>query len=57
MDRITSNGGYKAHVKKHRGILTGLIKKALDSRFRSAADTPDDVAGHILSFWTPPGGY
>ena len=55
VDTITKSGGYKAHVKKHRRILTGLVKKALESRFRS--DVPDDVASHALSFWTPPGGY
>ena len=55
VDMITKDGGYKAHVKKHRRILTGLVKKALESRFRS--DVPDDVASHALSFWTPPGGY
>ena len=46
--------GYEAHVKKHRRIIMGIIKKALESRFRCATD---DVAGHILPYWTPPGGY
>ena len=53
VDTITKNGGYKAHVKKHRRILTGYIKKLQSQEGRHL---PDDVAPHVLSFWTPPGG-
>ena len=54
VDTITKNGGYKAHVKKHRRILTGYIKKLQSQEGRRL---PEDVASHVLSFWTPPGGY
>ena len=54
VDMITKNGGYKAHLNKHRRILTGYIKKLQSQEGRRL---PDDVASHVLSFWTPPGGY
>ena len=54
VDTITKSGGYKARVKKHRRILTGYIKKLQSQEGRRL---PDDVAPHVLSFWTPPGGY
>ena len=34
---------------------TKMLPKARTSRFRP--DVPSDVASHVLSFWTPPGGY
>ena len=42
-------GGWPAYVLNHKRILVGLVTKC--------RPMPADVAGLIVDFWTPPGGF
>ena len=42
-------GGWPAYVLNHKRILVGLVTKC--------RPVPADVAGLIVDFWTPPGGF
>ena len=42
-------GGWPAYVLHHKRILVGLVTKC--------RPVPADVAGLIVEFWTPPGGF
>ena len=42
-------GGWPAYVLNHKRILVGLVAKC--------RPVPADVAGLIVDFWTPPGGF
>ena len=42
-------GGWPAYVRNHKRILVGLVTKC--------RPVPADVAGLIVDFWTPPGGF
>ena len=42
-------GGWPAYVRNHKRILVGLVTKC--------RPVPADVAGLIVEFWTPPGGF
>jgi hypothetical protein len=54
-DKLVAAGGYKAHVKKHRILLSSIVDKVVESKFGRRA--PQEVCAHVVTFWTPPGGF
>ena len=42
-------GDWAAYVAQHKGVLAGLVTKC--------KPMPDDAAGLVVEFWTPPGGF
>jgi hypothetical protein len=67
LDRVGAAGGWDEFVASHRARLVGLVGKlsakhrgdALESESDAALlrILPADAAGHVVAFWTPPGGY
>ena len=54
-DKLVAAGGYKAHVKKHRILLSSVVDKVVEAKFGRRA--PQEVCAHVVTFWTPPGGF
>ena len=49
-DRVKAAGDWNAYARQHQRLLAGLVRKC-------AQRLPGDAARHVVSFWTPPGGY
>ena len=54
-DRVVAAGGYDALVKQHRKILASVVGKVVEAKFGRRA--PREVCAHVVTFWTPPGGF
>ena len=54
-DRVVAAGGYDALVKQHRRILASVVDKVVEAKFGRRA--PQEVCAHVVTFWTPPGGF
>ena len=52
---IKARGGWKAYAAKHKRVLSSLVSKL--SAKDAARPIPMDVAGHVVDFWCPRGGY
>jgi ankyrin repeat protein len=46
---------FEAYARRHRRLLVGVVSK-LGSK-RKATKLPDDVAGHVVDFYCPRGGW
>ena len=54
-DKVVAAGGYDAYVKKHRILLSSVVDKVVEAKFGRRA--PQEVCAHVVTFWTPPGGF
>ena len=54
-DAVVAAGGYEPYVKKHRILLSSVVDKVVEATFGRAA--PLEVCAHVVTFWTPPGGF
>ena len=54
-DKLVAAGGYEPYVKKHRILLSSVVDKVVEAKFGRRA--PREVCAHVVTFWTPPGGF
>ena len=54
-DAVVAAGGYEPFVKKHRILLSSVVDKVVEAKFGRRA--PREVCAHVVTFWTPPGGF
>jgi ankyrin repeat protein len=54
-DAVVAAGGYEPFVKKHRILLSSVVDKVVEAKFGRRA--PQEVCAHVVTFWTPPGGF
>ena len=54
-DAVVAAGGYEPFVKKHRVLLSSVVDKVVEAKFGRRA--PREVCAHVVTFWTPPGGF
>ena len=54
-DKLVAAGGYEPFVKKHRILLSSVVDKVVEAKFGRRA--PQEVCAHVVTFWTPPGGF
>lgn len=54
LDKIRKAGGWANFARDHRRVLSSLVSKL--SAKNAARPIPVDAAGHVVGFWTPPGG-
>ena len=55
IDKVRKAGGWANFACNHRRVLSSLVSKL--SAKNAARPIPVDAAGHVVDFWTPPGGY
>lgn len=54
IDKVRKAGGWANFARDHRRVLSSLVSKL--SAKNAARHIPVDAAGHVVDFWTPPGG-
>jgi len=55
IDKIRKAGGWANFARNHRRVLSSLVAKCGCAR-TGRPSFPVDAAGHVVDFWTPPGG-
>ena len=54
IDKFRKAGNFLNFARNHRRVLSSLVSKL--SAKNATRPIPVDAAGHVVDFWTPPGG-